>query len=143
MSYVPWEVHGVERFVPTSGEGGSLYRIDAATITAGQWPAAAQNVLARAEKALLPDLLLFSFMEGLPKLDLPTQWMDPQFSALDVPLLGTLKACGASHQAITLIDANMNGYSVETLSPFTSFARLPYFAVHAGLCSLCAAGRNA
>ena len=87
---------GVERFVPVTSEGGSLYRIDGATITAGQWPAAAQNMLARKEKALLPDLLLFSFLDGLPSLDPLTQWMDPQFSVFDVPLLETLKASGVS-----------------------------------------------
>ncbi len=118
---------GVERFVPASGEGGSLYRIGGATFTAGQWPGAAQNMLARKEKALLPDLLLFSFLVDLPSLDLPAQWMDPQFSALDVPLLDTLKACGASDQAISLIDANLNGYSVTTLSTLHVLRTLAIF----------------
>ncbi len=118
---------GVERFVPTSSEGGSLYHIGGATITAGQWPSAAQNVLARGEKWRLPDLLLFSFLEGLPSLDLPTQWMDAQFSAFDVPLLETLKACGASDQAIRLIDANLNGYSVATLSTLHVLRTLAIF----------------
>lgn len=53
-------------------------------------------------------------LDGLSSLDPLTQWMDPQFSAFDVPLLETLKASGASEQAITLIDANLNGYSVAT-----------------------------
>lgn len=106
----------VARYVPPPSPQGSLYHIDDVSLTAKQWPDAAQNKLAVRERATPPDRLFFSYLKDLPKLENVADWMKPGAQAIDVPLGQYLKDQGASDEALRLINANFNGNSIETQS---------------------------
>lgn len=107
---------GVERFVPPSSGRGSLYRINGGTLTPETWPTAEQNRLGENEKNQTPERLLFSYLRGLPKFENVSDWMTEEAQSLDIPLKDFLIRQGASKEAMRLMDANLNGYSLETLS---------------------------
>lgn len=107
---------GVERYVPPSSGRGSLYRIDGASLTSETWPTAEQNQLNQSERTRTPERLLFSYLSGLPKFEKISDWMTAKAQSIDIPLKDYLIKQGTSHEALRLIDANLNGYSLETLS---------------------------
>ncbi len=107
---------GVERYVPPSSGRGSLYRINGASLTPKTWRNAQQNQLPQSEKSRTPESLLFSYLGGLPKFEKMSDWMTAEAQSIDIPLKDYLIKQGASAEALRLIDANLNGYSLETLS---------------------------
>ena len=54
----------------------------------------------------------------------PLDWWEPEYAALDIPLQAYLKQLGADDEAIRLIDANLNGESIETLSALDLLRKL-------------------
>ncbi len=118
---------GVERNIPPASARGSLYHIGGASLTAQQWPEAAQNKLTAEEKATPPDRLFFSYLKDLPKLENVADWMKPEAQTIDVPLRQYLKNQGASDEALRLIDANLNGNSIDTQSALHMVRSLAIF----------------
>lgn len=106
----------VERYVPPPSPRGSLYHIGGASLTAQQWPEAAQNKLTAREKTTPPDRLFFSYLKDLPRLENVADWMEPEAQAIDIPLRQYLKDQAASGEALRLINANLNGNSIDTQS---------------------------
>ncbi|MCY4361194.1 MAG: NAD(P)/FAD-dependent oxidoreductase [Gammaproteobacteria bacterium] len=88
------------------------------------WSASPGNLLPESLKdappyGLLPKLLRNgSFLSG------PLDWWKPEFAALDIPLRSYLKQIGADAEAIRLIDANLNGESIDTLSALDLLRKL-------------------
>lgn len=107
---------GVERYIPSSSGRGSLYRVGGMSLTRETWPKAEQNKLSENEKSRTPDSLLFSYLGNLPKFQSISDWMTPDAQSIDVPLKDYLIQQGASAEALRLMDANLNGYSLESLS---------------------------
>ncbi|MDE0155531.1 MAG: NAD(P)/FAD-dependent oxidoreductase [Gammaproteobacteria bacterium] len=89
-----------------------------------KWTGSPGNLLPEALKdtppyGLLPKLLRNgSFLSG------PLDWWKPEFSAMDIPLQAYLKQMGADDEAIRLVDANLNGESVGTLSALDLLRKL-------------------
>ena len=106
----------VERYVPPPSERGSLYHIDGHSLTAQQWADAPQNKLSKQEKSILPDRLFFSYLKDLPKFEDIADWMEPQSQAIDIALSQYLRDQGASKEALRLINANLNGNSIDQQS---------------------------
>lgn len=106
----------VERYVPPSTGRGSLYHIDGHSLTAQQWEGAPQNKLTAKEQSILPDRLLFSYLKDMPKFENIADWMQPQSRVIDIPLSQYLRAQGASKEALRLINANLNGNSIDQQS---------------------------
>jgi monoamine oxidase len=95
----------------------ALYRINGVTSTAAQWPTSAGNRLNDAEHAVPPAALASLYNRRLPQLASPEAWRAPAtIAALDRPYSAVLRELGASDEAIRLINANLNGNSVDTLS---------------------------
>lgn len=107
---------GVERYVPPSSRRGSLYRIGGASLTPVTWPTSDQNNLAEIEKSRTPERLLFSYLSALPKFKKVSEWMTAEAQSIDIPLKDYLIQQGASEEALRLININLNGYSLESLS---------------------------
>lgn len=106
----------VERYIPPPTGRGSLYRIKDASLSPKTWQSAQQNHLSSAEKSRTPESLLFSYLRALPKFNKVSDWMSSNAQSLDIPLKDFLTQQGASNEAMRLINANLNGYSLETLS---------------------------
>lgn len=123
---------GVERYVPPPSPRGSLYHIDGIPLTAKQWSTALQNKLAAPEKATLPDRLFFSYLNNLPKFENIADWMKPEAQAIDIALSQYLREQGASEEALRLINANLNGNSIDQQSALHMARSLAMFRASSG-----------
>lgn len=123
---------GVERYEPAASGRGSLYHVGGRSLTAAQWPTAEVNQLREAEKDTPPDRLFFSYLQSLPKLDRVTDWMSPEVQVHDVSLRAYLAGQGASEEALRLIEANLNGNSLEEQSALHMIRSLAAFRAGSG-----------
>lgn len=102
-------------------EGGAeprslLYRVRGQSVAPVDWPQSRANGLAPAERRLVPPALGPAFAARLPALASPEAWRSPSAQALDRPHASVLAELGASPEARRLIEANLNGNSLQTLS---------------------------
>lgn len=119
--YTRLNAHAARLGIPLVGGGDeprdALYHINGVTSTAAQWPSSAGNRLTDAERAVPPAALASLYARRLPALASPEAWRDPvNIASLDRPYGAMLRELGASDEAIRIINANLNGNSVETLS---------------------------
>jgi len=109
---------------PRPGAPGMTLLVNGHLNALDDWPASPGNRLPETLKdtppyGLLPKLLRNgSFLSG------PLDWWKPEFAALDIPLQAYLKQMGADEEAIRLVDANLNGESIETLSALDLLRKL-------------------
>ncbi len=96
--------------VPTA-----LFRINGKTIKPENWATSDANRLAEAERSTLPLALGFRYAAKLPRLAAPEAWMDDN-AAYDRPYRDALIEAGASAEALRLIETNMNGNSLASMS---------------------------
>jgi monoamine oxidase len=113
--------HAERLGVPLVGGGEEsrevLYDINGVSSTAAAWSGSIGNRLIGEERAIPPAGLASFYNRRLPQLPSPEAWRDPaMIAALDRPYITMLQELGASEEAIRLIDANLNGNSVHTLS---------------------------
>lgn len=113
--------HAERLGVPLVGGGDeprdALYRINSVTSTAAEWSTSMGNRLEGAERAVVPAALNSFYARRLPALASPDAWRDPaSIAALDRPYAEFLRGLGASYEAMRLINANLNGDDVTTLS---------------------------
>jgi monoamine oxidase len=95
----------------------ALYSINGVTSSGAAWPASAGNRLTDAERAVPPAALGGLYARRLPALASPEAWRDPaNIAALDRPYATVLRELGASDEAIRLINANLNGNGVDSIS---------------------------
>ena len=119
--YARLHAHAERLGIPLVGGGDeprdALYRINAVNSTAAEWPTSPGNRLSAAERAVPPAGLGRLYGSRLPALASPEAWRDPaNIAALDRPYAEMLRGLGASDEAVRLINANLNGNSIETLS---------------------------
>tara|TARA_R110001599_G_scaffold132983_1_gene310337 strand:- start:57255 stop:58598 length:1344 start_codon:yes stop_codon:yes gene_type:complete len=107
---------GVELYLPDARSPGALYNIGGQSMTAAQWPTSPQNKLAEAEKKITPDALFFNKMRGLPPLVQPIDWMKAESHKLDISVREFLQSQNTSDEAMRIINANINGTSIDSLS---------------------------
>lgn len=105
---------------PGGGAGAAesrsaLFHIRNQTVSAPDWPTSDANRLAEAEKATLPLALATKYGAALPRLETPDSWMAAN-PALDISYAEALHRAGASAEAMRLIEANMNGNTLATMS---------------------------
>ena len=93
-----------------------LYHIGGSSVTMAGWPGSDANRLPASERAIPPGALGPVLGARLPALPTPQSWMEPEAAALDISYAAALAQAGASAEAIRLIDANLNGNSVHSLS---------------------------
>lgn len=109
---------------PRPGAPGMTLLVNGRLSALENWSASPGNLLPENLKdtppyGLLPKLLRNgSFLAG------PLDWWKPEFAALDIPLQAYLKQMGADDEAIRLVDANLNGESVGTLSALDLLRKL-------------------
>ena len=106
----------VERYVPPPSPRGSLYNIGGQSLTADQWPTSPRNILASTEKSINPDGLFFSYLAEMPKIANVGDWTTAEAQRLDISLREYLSAQGASAEALRLMEANLNGNSLDEQS---------------------------
>ena len=107
---------GVELYLPGPRVPGSLYNIRGQSMTAAQWPTSPQNMLDEAEKKITPDALFPLKMRALPPLAEPIDWMKAESARLDISVREFLQSQGASAEAMRIINTNINGTSIDSLS---------------------------
>ncbi|MGB5078556.1 MAG: FAD-dependent oxidoreductase [Sphingorhabdus sp.] len=119
---------GVERYVPPLSLRDALYNIGGQSLTASQWLGAKVNSLSPNEKATPPDTLFFRYIAGLPKLENVADWMKQEAQTIDIPFKAFLVQQGASEEAQRLINANLNGNGINTLSALHVARTMAIFA---------------
>jgi monoamine oxidase len=105
---------------PGAGAGiadrpGNTYNIRGETLTDEDWPASEANLLEGDARSVEPAALLRHFSRALPRLDSEAAWLDAPDS-LDISLRQALQQAGAGQEALRLIEANLNGNTLEAMS---------------------------
>ena len=80
------------------------------------WGANAGNLLPETLKDVPPGGLLPKLLRGGRFLSKPLDWWKPEYATLDIPLQEYLVGLGADVETLRLINANLNGESIESLS---------------------------
>ncbi|MCY4210440.1 MAG: FAD-dependent oxidoreductase [Gammaproteobacteria bacterium] len=109
---------------PTAGAPGMTLLVNGSLSAAENWPASPGNRLPETVKEVPPYRLLSTLLRNGNFLSAPLDWWQPEFSELDIPLQAYLQQLGADAEAIRLIDANLNGESIETLSALDLLRKL-------------------
>lgn len=105
---------------PGGGAGAAesrtaLFNIAGQTVTAADWPTSPANRLDPGERRTLPLALAFSYASLLPRFEAPEAWMTAE-AGLDISYAEALRRAGASAEAMRLIEANMNGNTLASMS---------------------------
>ena len=88
------------------------------------WPASTGNLLPEMLKATPPYGLLAKLLRNGSFLSQPLDWWQPRYQTLDIPLQTYLKQLGATEESLRLVNANLNGESIETLSALDLLRKL-------------------
>ena len=106
------------------GAPGMTLLVNDRLSTLENWSASPGNLLPETLKDTPPYGLLPKLLRNGSFLAAPLDWWKREFSAMDIPLQAYLKQMGADEEAIRLIDANLNGESIETLSALDLLRKL-------------------
>jgi monoamine oxidase len=109
----------------------ALFHIRNQSISAADWATSPANKLSEAEKAVLPTALAMKYGSALPRLDAPGSWLtaDP---TLDISYAEALRREGASVEAMRLIEANMNGNTLNSMSQLSIVRTLAIYRAGPG-----------
>ena len=88
------------------------------------WHASAGNLLPESLKDTPPYGLLPKLLRKGSFLSRPLDWWQPEYAALDMPLRAYLADLGAGEEALRLVDANLNGESIRTVSALDLLRKL-------------------
>ena len=88
------------------------------------WHASAGNLLPETLKDTPPYGLLPKLLRNGSFLSRPLDWWQPEYAALDIPLHTYLSDLGAGEEALRLVDANLNGESIRTVSALDLLRKL-------------------
>ena len=108
----------------TPGAPGMTLLVNGNLGDAENWPASPGNLLPATLKDTAPYRLLPALLRNGRFLTAPLDWWKPEFGKLDIPLQAYLQQLGADAEALRLIDANLNGESIETLSALDLLRKL-------------------
>lgn len=109
----------------------ALFNINGQTVTPADWPTAAANRLSANERSTLPSALGFSYGTKLRRLANPEAWLDAD-PTLDISYASALRQAGASDEALRLIQANMNGNTLASMSQLHALRTAAIFRAGAG-----------
>ncbi len=93
----------------------ALLHINGATVRAADWATSPVNRLAESERAVAPFALGGFYGRALPALAALESWLDAP-GEQDISYDEALRRAGASDEARRLIDANMNGNTLQGIS---------------------------
>ncbi|APG61638.1 hypothetical protein LPB140_00935 [Sphingorhabdus lutea] len=113
----------------------SLFDINGKVMTQEQWRTSTVNLLSETEKHIAPNGLFSHYTRKLATLPHITSWMEEDAQTLDISLRDFLSSYGASHQAMQLIEANLNGSNVDQLSMLHIARSMTLFAHSKGAVS--------
>lgn len=133
--------HGVP-LVPGGTETQSaLYLIGGRRLRATEWPDSSANSLSGAERAVEPGALPLHFARQMPALSGVGAWREADaIASLDMPYAEMLHRQGASQEASRLIEANLNGNGLATLSALNIARTVAVFQSSTGPLSVIANG---
>ena len=109
---------------PRPGAPGMAVLVNGHLGAPENWPASAGNRLPETLKDTLPYGLLPKLLRKGSFLARPLDWWKPENSVMDIPLQTYLKQLGADDEAIRLVDANLNGESIRTVSALDLLRKL-------------------
>ena len=115
---------GITTENPRPGAPGMAVLVNGHLDTLENWPASAGNLLPDALKDTAPYRLLPGLLRNGRFLSAPLDWWKAENAALDIPLQTYLEQLGAGKEAVRLIDANLNGESIKTLSALDLLRKL-------------------
>ncbi|WOK37919.1 flavin monoamine oxidase family protein [Sphingomonas sp. C3-2] len=110
------KAHGIGLEPAPSIERNALYVINGQSVTMRDWATTPANRLIGPERAVPPAALGGFYGARFGPLAGPEAWTGASAAALDIPYAQALANLGASAEALRLIDANLNGNSIHTLS---------------------------
>ena len=113
---------GTENIRP--GAPGMTLLVNDTLSTLEDWPASGGNLLPEALKDTPPYGLLPKLLRNGRFLSRPLDWWQPENAGLDIPLHAYLADLGAGEEAVRLVDANLNGESIRTLSALDLLRKL-------------------
>ena len=94
---------------------GNLYWVNGGRSSEDAWTESEFNRLAEAERGTEPAALLRRYARALPALSQTSDWLTAD-ATLDVSVAQALRDAGASVEAMRLIEANLNGNSLASMS---------------------------
>ena len=106
------------------GAPGMTLLVNDSLSTLEDWPASAGNLLPGTLKDTPPYGLLPKLLRNGRFLSRPLDWWQPEYAALDIPLQAYLADLGAGEEALRLVDANLNGESIRTVSALDLLRKL-------------------
>ena len=115
---------GITTENPRPGAPGMTLLVNGRFSAPENWPASAGNLLPDALKDTPPYGLLPKLLRNGSFLSAPLDWWKAENAALDIPLRAYLEQLGADAEAVRLVDANLNGESIETLSALDLLRKL-------------------
>ena len=121
---------------------GNFYHIKGFGTSSAGWPESRGNTLAEPLRGIEPARLAGAFYRHLPQFEAPAAWLDAP-AAHDVSLARMLRTNGAGDEAMRLIEANLNGNSLEGMSQLHLARTLAIYRSQPGPVSTIAGGSQA
>ena len=115
---------GITTENPRPGAPGMAVLVNGNLGAIEDWPASAGNLLPDALKDTPPHGLLAKLLRNGSFLSAPLDWWKAENAVLDIPLRAYLEKLGADAETLRLVDANLNGESIETLSALDLLRKL-------------------
>ena len=115
---------GITTENPRPGAPGMTLLVNGDLSALENWPTSAGNLLSDALKDIPPYGLLPKLLRNGSFLSAPLDWWKAENAALDIPLQAYLEQLGADDEALRLVDANLNGESIKTLSALDLLRKL-------------------
>ncbi len=95
---------------------GMTFAVNNQLLGAREWGKHPANTLPAEERDFQPNWLLWQYLNKGETLPEPSQWLNPDYSHLDIPLLEHLKNLGASEEAMRLINSNFTANDISQVS---------------------------
>jgi len=112
------ELEGMGDFARTS-----KFIINDQFLSASEWPTHQLNRLNLQEKHISPSSLYYHYIKKADGFTFPSDWTANKHAHLDISLYQLFKQLGASEQALTLINANLNANNLQQLSAVDAIYR--------------------
>ncbi|ANU06375.1 flavin monoamine oxidase family protein [Paraurantiacibacter namhicola] len=121
---------------------GNYYHINGTGVPSAGWVRSPANLLPPRERETEPAALARLFARALPALGSPEAWLDAA-PALDISWRDALRAAGASAEAQRLLEANLNGNSLDSMSQLHVARTLAIYRSQPGPVATIAGGSQA
>ncbi|MGI9229644.1 MAG: flavin monoamine oxidase family protein [Gammaproteobacteria bacterium] len=106
------------------GVKGMTLLVNGKLLDADAWPDSVANRLPEAWKKTQPRVLLYRLLAKGQKLAAPLDCWKPEYAHLDIPLSKHLTTLGADSEMLRLIESNLNGSGIATVSALDVLRKL-------------------